>query len=48
MPGWISAENQPKYMKPAELPDVVKHVEQVSSRFGSQFEVRDEEVVVRT
>ena len=48
MPGWISAENQPKYVKPSELPDVVKHVEQVSSRFGSQFEVRDEEVIVRT
>ena len=48
VPGWISAENQPKYVKPAELPDVVKQVEQVSSRFGSEFEVRDEEVVVRT
>jgi poly-gamma-glutamate synthesis protein (capsule biosynthesis protein) len=48
VPGWISAENQPRYVKPAELPDVVKQVEQVSSRFGSQFEVRDEEVAVRT
>ena len=48
VPGWIGAENQPKYVKPAALPGVVKHVEQVSSRFGSQFEVRDEEVVVRT
>ena len=48
VPGWISAENQPKYVKPAELPDFVKDVELVSSRFGSQFEVREEEVVVRT
>jgi len=31
----------PKYVKPAEIPDVVKHVEQVSSRFGCQFEVRE-------
>jgi hypothetical protein len=46
--GWISAENQPMYVKPAELPDGVKQVEQVSSRFGCQFEVREEEVVVRT
>ncbi len=48
MPGWISAGNQPKYVQPAEIPEVVKHVEQVSSCFGSQFDVRDEEVVVRT
>jgi hypothetical protein len=48
VPAWIGAENQPKYVKPADLPDVVKQVEQVSSRFGCQFEVREQEVVVRT
>jgi poly-gamma-glutamate synthesis protein (capsule biosynthesis protein) len=48
VPGWISAENQPRYMKPAALPEVVKHVEAISNRFGSRFEVKEDEVSVRT
>jgi hypothetical protein len=46
VPGRISAENQPRFMKPAEAPDVVKHAQDISSEFGTRFEVREEEVAV--
>ena len=46
VPGRISAENQPRFMKPAEAQDVVQHTQDISSEFGTRFEVKGDEVAV--
>jgi poly-gamma-glutamate synthesis protein (capsule biosynthesis protein) len=48
VPGWIDEKNQPRFQKPAELPEVVRHVQQISRSFGTQFDGKEDEVVVRT
>jgi poly-gamma-glutamate capsule biosynthesis protein CapA/YwtB (metallophosphatase superfamily) len=48
VPGRINEQNQPVMLKPAEAPELLSHVRDVSAEFGTGFEVRDEEVAIRT
>jgi poly-gamma-glutamate synthesis protein (capsule biosynthesis protein) len=48
VPGWIDEKSQPKFQKPSDLPEVVKHVEKISRGFGTQFNGKEDEVIVRT
>ncbi len=48
VPGRINEQNQPVLLKPAEAPELLSHIQAVSAGFGTGFDVRDEEVVVRT
>ncbi len=46
VPGRIDGHGPPNFYRPAEAPDVVQHMQQISARFGTQFEVGEEEVSV--
>jgi poly-gamma-glutamate synthesis protein (capsule biosynthesis protein) len=48
VPGRINKQNQPVLMKPAEAAEVVNHVREVSDRFGTCFDVSEDEVVIRS
>lgn len=46
VPGCIDGHGPPNFYRPAEAPDVVQHMQQISERFGTRFEVGEEEVSV--
>ena len=48
VPGWIDEKNQPRFQTPIELPEVVRHVQQISRSFGTQFNGKEDEVIVCT
>ncbi len=48
VPGRINEQNQPVLLKPAEAPELLSHVREVSAAFGTVFEVRQEEVAIVT
>lgn len=48
VPGWIDEKNQPRFQKPIELPEVVRHVQQISRSFETQFNVKEDEIIVCT
>jgi poly-gamma-glutamate capsule biosynthesis protein CapA/YwtB (metallophosphatase superfamily) len=48
VPGFINEQNQPVLVKPAEAPQLLRHIRENSAPFGTDFEIRDEEVAVRT
>jgi poly-gamma-glutamate synthesis protein (capsule biosynthesis protein) len=48
VPGEITDQNQPRLFKPADLAHIVKHTEEISAPFGTVFDVKADEVVVRT
>jgi poly-gamma-glutamate capsule biosynthesis protein CapA/YwtB (metallophosphatase superfamily) len=48
VPGRINEQNQPELLKPAETPELLSHVREVSAAFGTVFQVREEEVAVVT
>lgn len=48
VPGMINEQNQPVPLKPAKAPELLGHIQTVSAVFGTGFDVKDEEVIVRT
>ena len=48
VPGRINENNQPVLLPPAEAPDLLSHVREVSAAFGTVFEVREGDVAVAT
>jgi len=46
VPGRIDGHGPPNFFRPAEAPGVVQHMQQISERFGTRFEVGEEEVSV--
>ena len=48
VPGTITDNNQPRLFKPADAPDITKHAQEISAPFGTVFEVRADEIVIRT
>ena len=48
VPGRINEQNQPELLTPAEAPELLSHVREVSAPFGTAFEVRPEEVAIVT
>jgi poly-gamma-glutamate synthesis protein (capsule biosynthesis protein) len=48
VPGRINEQNQPMLLKPAEAPELLSHVREVSAAFGTVFRVRQEEVAIVT
>ena len=48
IPGRINEQNQPVVVKPSEAGDVVTHVQEVSAQFETGFDVKEQEVVIRT
>lgn len=48
VPGRINEENQPVLLKPAEAPEMLSHVREVSAAFGTLFQAREGEVAVVT
>jgi hypothetical protein len=48
VPGRISEKNQAAFLKPADAQDVVKHTQEISARFGTRFDVSEEDVLIRT
>jgi poly-gamma-glutamate synthesis protein (capsule biosynthesis protein) len=48
MPGRINEQNQPVLLKPAEAPELLSHIQEVSAPFGTGFLVREGEVAVVT
>ncbi len=48
VPGRINEQNQPVPLKPAEAPELLRHIREVSAAFGTDFQVREEEVTVVT
>jgi hypothetical protein len=42
VPGWINEKSQPKFQKPSDLPLVVKHIQQISRRFGTEFNEKED------
>jgi poly-gamma-glutamate capsule biosynthesis protein CapA/YwtB (metallophosphatase superfamily) len=48
VPGRINEQNQPELLKPAEAPELLNHVREVSAAFGTGFQVREGEVAVVT
>jgi poly-gamma-glutamate capsule biosynthesis protein CapA/YwtB (metallophosphatase superfamily) len=48
IPGRINEQNQPVLLKPAEAPELLSHVREVSAAFGTVFQVRENDVAVVT
>jgi hypothetical protein len=48
VPGWIDEKNQPRLQKPSKLPQVVKHIQQISCTFGTQFNGKEDKGIVWT
>jgi len=48
MPGRINEQNQPVLLTPAEAPELLSHIREVSAPFGTGFQVREGEVAVVT
>jgi len=48
VPGRINEQNQPVLLKPAEAPELLSHVREVSAAFGTVFQIREGEVAVVT
>jgi poly-gamma-glutamate capsule biosynthesis protein CapA/YwtB (metallophosphatase superfamily) len=46
VPGRINEQNQPELLKPAEAPELLSHVREVSAAFGTGFQIREEEVAI--
>jgi poly-gamma-glutamate capsule biosynthesis protein CapA/YwtB (metallophosphatase superfamily) len=46
--GCINEQNQPMPLKPADAPALLNHVRQVSAQFGTAFEIKEDEVKIRT
>ena len=46
IPGTIDGNGPPVFGKPADLPDVVNRMQEMSSSYGTKFKVNDEEVVI--
>tara|TARA_B100001142_G_scaffold284867_1_gene298767 strand:+ start:3831 stop:4886 length:1056 start_codon:yes stop_codon:yes gene_type:complete len=46
IPGTIDGNGPPVFGKPADLPDVVTKMQEMSSSYGTKFKVNDEEVVI--
>ena len=48
VPGRINEQNQPELLKPADAPELLSHVREVSAAFGTGFQGREGEVAVVT
>ena len=48
IPGRINEQNQPVLVQPAQAPELLSHVREVSAPFGTVFQVREGEVAVVT
>jgi poly-gamma-glutamate capsule biosynthesis protein CapA/YwtB (metallophosphatase superfamily) len=48
VPGRINERNQPELLTPAESPELMSQVKEVSAPFGTVFQVRETEVAVTT
>jgi hypothetical protein len=47
VPGWIDEITNRDFKKPAEFPEVVRHAQRISSSFATQFNGKEDEVMVR-
>jgi poly-gamma-glutamate capsule biosynthesis protein CapA/YwtB (metallophosphatase superfamily) len=47
IPGTIKGSGPPEFTKPSQLPMVVKRISEMSSPFGTRFEIGEEDVVVK-
>jgi poly-gamma-glutamate capsule biosynthesis protein CapA/YwtB (metallophosphatase superfamily) len=48
VPGRINEQNQPELLNPADAPELLSHVREVSAAFGTGFQIRENEVAVVT
>ena len=46
VPGMIEGHGPPRFLRPADASDVVEHMRDISTPFGTKFEVGDEDVTV--